>query len=216
LVAVLAHQAPLKATRLSRKSRTNGPDPACTRGSRRLVTEADIGTCQDRLRRAGTLCGGGQHSHPDHPAATRQQNASDRQLDDHRPASEGQPAAAHRPTQARSYHANVPANRRTPRPPNGVEQQPGRSPDPTARLAPRAVERASTTFRRMETPLRPNRPSAPVRCSVVRHGRAASYVPGPARRNRVRPAECRMGSRLAGQAAPKSADRRASDNSAAE
>ena len=30
-------------------------------------------------------------------------------------------------------------NRRTPRPPNGVEQQPGRSPVPTARLAPRVV-----------------------------------------------------------------------------
>ena len=80
-------------------------------------------------------------NHPDHPAEMRQQNTGHRHLDDHRPASQGQPAAAHRPTQARQPPRRRTCNRRTPRPPNGVEQQPGRSPVPTARLAPRAVER---------------------------------------------------------------------------
>jgi hypothetical protein len=88
-------------------------DPTCTARevTGRLVTEAAIGTSQDRPRRLELLCGGGQRSpRSSSRAETASAERSHHQLGDHRPASEGQPAAAHRPTSARQLPAGVPAS----------------------------------------------------------------------------------------------------------
>jgi hypothetical protein len=185
----------------SRQPRTNGPDPAW---HQRLPASCHRSCHRDK---PGPPRTGWNYpvvaAHPDHPADMRQQNASRRPVDDHRPASEGQPAAAHRPTQARQRTCK----QGTPRPPNGVEQQPGRSLLPR-RVAPHAPwEGASTTFRRCGNPLRARPPSARARCArrawegvpPVSWGRRGAIACGPAERS--------MGSRLDGQAAPKGADR---------
>jgi hypothetical protein len=141
-------------------------------------------TSQDRQHGREWLCHGGQRS-PDHRARKlhRQRPATVTSMTS-APHPKGQPGAAHRPTQARSYHANVPANRRTPRPPNGVEQQPGRSPDPKAPSSTRAVREGVYPFKHCPIAsfeLEQDQPlSARARCPVVGHGRCAS-VPGPVR-----------------------------------
>jgi hypothetical protein len=131
--------------------------------------------------------------HPDHPAEMRQQNAGHRHLDDHRPASQGQPAAAHRPTKARQRPRRRTCNRRTPRPPNGVEQQPGRSPVPRAPSTTRAVERASTPSGVAQSPLRVRaRPSsARARCPRRRAWKVCLCPWGQRGAIACGPAECR-------------------------
>jgi hypothetical protein len=83
--------------------------------------------------------------HPDHPA---RDYVSRRQPLLSRPPCLGRTTSSCPPT-----YPSAPAgrqrtcNRRTPRPPNGVEQQPGRSPDPTA-LAARAAVRSVYPLKR--------------------------------------------------------------------
>jgi len=57
-------------------------------------------------------------------------------------------SSCHRPPKARQLPRRRTCNRRTPRPPNGVEQQPGRSPVPTAPSSEHVVVRGAYPFRR--------------------------------------------------------------------
>jgi hypothetical protein len=189
VVAAVPHRPLLDGATPWRKSRPMDPTRHGTRGCWRLVTRCHMDEPGPPTR-AGMACNGGQRS-PDHRA---------RKLHQQTPTTvismtsalhpKGQPGAAHRPTQARSYHANVPANRRTPRPPNGVEQQPGRSPDPKAPSSTRAVGEGVYPFKHCPIASfeleQDQPPSARARCPVGGHGRCASVL-GRCGRNRVRP-----------------------------
>jgi hypothetical protein len=118
----------------------------------------------------------------------------------------------------RAAPAGVPANRRTPRPPNGVEQQPGRSPVTTAPTSTDTVGEGVYPFRRRPiTPFEFDQDHpAHERVARRRDGRRASCVRGPARRRpsgaqgcrEVAPAEasppgsCQRGGGHRGQASP--------------
>jgi hypothetical protein len=145
---VLAHQAPLKrGNALAEVANQWDPTLHGTRGCRRLVAEAVTGTSQTAEDGLELLGGGGQRSPRSSSKRLRQQNASHRQLDDHRPtAKDNQQLPTDLPT--RQLPRRRTCNRRTPRPPNGVEQQPGRSPVPTAPSSARVVVRGVYPFRR--------------------------------------------------------------------
>jgi hypothetical protein len=146
---VLAHQAPLKRGNALAEVANQWTQPCMARevpASCRYSCNRDE---PDRLARAGAP----RWRRPAFTQTSQQEIASaERQPPSARrppppPCSQGQPAAAHRPPKARQLPLPRTCNRRTPRPPNGVEQQPGRSPVPTAPSSARVVVRGAYPLR---------------------------------------------------------------------
>jgi hypothetical protein len=149
--------------------------------------------------------------HPDHPADMRQQNASHRQLDDHRrrpAAKDNQQLPTDLPKRA-SYPAGVPATGERPGHQTGLSSSRGVRLFPR-RLAARVVVRGVYPFRRCAITSSSSSKTTQ-RTSALPQSSGIEGVPPMSlgRRGAIAcgPSECCIGSRLAGQAAPKGADR---------
>jgi hypothetical protein len=181
-----------------------------TRGCRRLVAEACHSDEPDHLGRAGATRWW-------RPAFTQtiQQTCVSRtpatvsSTTTAAPCSQGQPAAAHRPPKARQLPAGVPATGERPGHQTGLSSSRGVRLFPR-RLAARVVVRGAYPLRRCPiTSLSSSKTTQ--RTSALPQSSGMQGVPPASlgRRSAIAcgPSECCIGSRLAGQAASKGADR---------
>jgi hypothetical protein len=178
-----------------------------TRGCRRLVTEAGTGDKPGPPKTGGNGSVAAISLHPTSSKSLRQQTPA--RLDGTAPAWGGQPAAAHRPTQARQLPAGVPATGERPGRQTGLSSSRGVRLFPR-RLAARIVVRGAYPFRRC--PITASSSSKTTqRTSASPQSSGMEDVPPVSlgRRGAIAcgPSECCIGSRLAGQAAPKGAAR---------
>jgi hypothetical protein len=159
-----------------------------TRGCRRLVTEAGTGDKPGPPKTGGNGSVEAISLHPTSSKSLCQQTPA--RLDGTAPAWGGQPAAAHRPTQARQLPAGVPATGERPGRQTGLSSSRGVRLVPR-RLAPHAVGGEGVyPFKRCGiTPFEFQRdhPAHERVAPSSGMGGAPPVSLGPARRNRVRP-----------------------------